>query len=341
MAEEKKEYEVEFEFPDEKEAKQQPPQETKAAEADEIEVIDDTPDEDKDPRTGKAREPLPKEIVDELEADELEDYSEKVKIRLKQMKKVWHDERRAKEAAYREQQEAIAFANKILEENKRLRSTLTEGEKSLIDTYKQAAELELTMAKQEYKQAYESGDTDKVVEAQQKLSNANYKLQQVANYVPTQAPLQQEQYAVNMQPVQDQQRQEPRLDPKTAEWQSKNPWWGTDPEMTALALGYHQKLERERGVQFVGTDEYWQMVDKTMRRRFPDYFGEEVKTSDGGGKPVQRTENKPATVVAPASRSTSSKRIVLKQSELSLAKKFGLTPEQYAKEKLRLENQNG
>jgi hypothetical protein len=334
----KKPYEVEFEFPDEKEAKGQ--QEAQAAEESEIEIVDDTPEEDKDPRTGKMREPLPQEIVEELEADELEEYSEKVKIRLKQMKKVWHDERRAKEAAYREQQEAIAFANKILEENKKLRSTLTDGEKTLVDTYKQAAELELTMAKQEYKEAYDSGDSDKLLEAQQKLNAANYKLQQVANYRPAQPPLQAEQYDVNMRQEQG-QKQEVRLDPKTAEWQSKNPWWGTDPEMTALALGYHQKLERERGVQFVGTDEYWQLVDNTMRRRFPDYFGEETKTTDGGGKPVQRTENKPATVVAPASRSRSSKRIQLTTRQVSLAKKFGLTPEQYARELHRLENQNG
>jgi len=329
-------YEVEFEFPDEKEVKQQAS--NSEEEDSEIEIVDDTPEEDKDPRTGKMRDPLPQEIVEELEADELEEYSEKVKVRLKQMKKVWHDERRAKEAAYREQQEAVAFANKILEENKRLRSTLTEGEKSLVDTYKQAAELELTMAKQEYKEAYDSGDSEKVLEAQQKLSSANYKLQQVANYRPAQTPLQTEQYDVNMR---QEPQQEIRVDPKTTEWQSKNPWWGTDPEMTALALGFHQKLERERGFQFVGTDEYWQLVDSTMRRRFPDYFGDEVKTSDGGGKPGQRTENKPANVVAPASRSRSSKRIQLTTRQVSLAKKFGLTPEQYARELHRLENQNG
>jgi hypothetical protein len=105
--------------------------------------------------------------------------------------------------------------------------------------------------------------------------------------------------------------------------------------MTALALGFHQKLERENGAQFVGTDEYWRRIDTTMRRRFPEYFGvseEETQTTNGGGKPVTRTESKPATVVAPASRSTSSKRIVLKQSQLNLAKKLGLTPEQYARE---------
>jgi hypothetical protein len=117
-------------------------------------------------------------------------------------------------------------------------------------------------------------------------------------------------------------------------WQERNTWWGTDPEMTASALGLHQKLERERGPQFVGSDEYWTTVDKTMRRRFPEYFGEEVETAPSKGG---RGEAKPANVVAPASRSTSAKKIVLKQSQIAIAKKLGLTPEQYARELMKME----
>ena len=329
MAEQQKE---DFEFEVEGEEKQEsaaPQQETKEAKGKpevNIEVEDDTPEED------RGREPLPKEIVQELEADELEDYSEKVKIRLKQMKKVWHDERREKERALREQQEAVELARKIMEENKRLKTTLTEGEKTLIDTYKTAAELEMEMATRAYKEAYEAGDSERVVEAQKKLNDANYKLQQVKSYRPT---LQSAEVAVQSE---KEQVEVPRPDPKTVAWQERNGWFGQDPEMTALALGLHQKLERQYGKQYIGTDEYWGTVDKTMRQRFPDYFGEpEVKTSDGGGKPVQRNE-KPATVVAPASRSTSSKKIVLKQSQIALAKKLGLTPEQYAREFAKLEN---
>jgi hypothetical protein len=278
-------------------------------------------------------------MVDELDADELEEYSEKVKIRLKQMKKVYHDERRAKEAALREQQQAIEMARKIMDENKRLKGKLSEGEKSFIDTAKSAAELEMEMAKRAYKEAYEAGDADRVVEAQAKLNEVGYKLQRVKDYKPSlQEP------EIEVQSEQD-VPQAPRLDARTMAWQEKNSWWGTDPEMTALALGFHQKLERERGAAYVGTDDYWKQVDETMRKRFPDYeWGDDepIKTTNGGGKPVARTETKPAaTVVAPASRSTSSKRIVLKQSELALAKKLNLTPEQYAKEKMRLENQNG
>jgi len=285
-----------------------------------IEIEDDTPVQD------RGREPMPAEIVKELEEDELEEYSERVQNKLSQMKKVWHDERRAKEAALREQQEAISIAQRMMEENKRLKSTLSKGEQTYIDTAKNAAELELENAKRSYKDAYDAGDSDQILAAQEKLNEAAYKIQRLKEYRPS---LQETEVRVESQPAQ----QPPRLDPKTAAWQERNPWWGSDEEMTALALGFHQKLEKQFGRQYVGTDEYWQKVDDTMRRRFPDYdWGEESKTTNGNGKPVSRTETKPATVVAPASRSTSSKKIVLRQSQIALAKRLGLTPEQYARE---------
>jgi len=281
----------------------------------ELEIEDDTPEQD------RGRQPLPKEMVQELEEDELEDYSEKVKTRLKQMKKVWHDERREKEQALREQQEAINLAQKLVEENKNLKGRLTEGEKSLITTATNAAELEMEMAKRAYKEAYDSADTDKMVDAQEKLNNASYRLQRLKGYRP---PLQQENNSVQTQQAQVQQP--PRLDPKTEDWRKQNTWFGQDEEMTAAALGLHQKLEKQYGAQYIGTDEYWKTVDKTIRKRFSDYFGDDDEAVEA--KP-QRTA---ATVVAPASRSTAPKKVVLKQSQIALAKKLGLTPEQYAKE---------
>jgi len=291
----------------------------------ELEIEDDTPEED------QGKEPMPKELVDELEQDELEDYSEKVKTRLKQMKKVWHDERRAKEAADRERQQAIDFAQKILEENKRLKNTVSQGEKTLISTAMTAAELELQQVRKVYKEAYDSGDSDQILDAQEKLTEVTSKLQELKKFKPS---LQEEETDVN---IPTQQVPVARPDPKASSWQERNSWFGQDPEMTSAALGLHQKLV-DSGMNPT-SDEYYQRIDTTMRRRFPEYFGDE--TSDGGGKPVQRNETKPATVVAPASRSTSSKKIVLTKSELSLAKRFNLTPEQYAKEKMRLEKANG
>ena len=277
----------------------------------ELEIEDDTPEQDRN------RQPLPKEMVQELEEDELEDYSEKVKTRLKQMKKVWHDERREKESALREQQEAVSLAQNLVEENKKLKSRLSEGEKSLIMTATREAELDAQMAERAYKEAYDSGDSDQILEAQKKLNTTSNRLERLKGYKPS---LQASENSVQNQPT---QAAAPRLDPKTDNWRKQNTWFGQDEEMTATALGLHQKLEKQYGGQYIGTDEYWNTVNKTMQRRFPEYFGDEEPE-----KP-QRTA---ATVVASASRSTAPKKIVLKQSQLALAKKLGLTPEQYARE---------
>jgi hypothetical protein len=277
----------------------------------ELEIEDDTPEQDRN------RQPLPKEMVQDLEEDELEEYSEKVKTRLKQMKKVWHDERREKEAALREQQEAVSLAHNLVEENKKLKTRLTEGEKSLIMTATREAELDTQMAERAYKEAYDSGDSDQILEAQKKLNTTSNRLERLKGYKPS---LQASENSVQNQPT---QAAAPRLDPKTDNWRKQNTWFGQDEEMTATALGLHQKLEKQYGGQYIGTDEYWNTVNKTMQKRFPEYFGDEEPE-----KP-QRTA---ATVVASASRSTAPKKIVLKQSQLALARKLGLTPEQYARE---------
>ena len=292
------------------------------AEKPDLEIEDDTPEED------RGREPLPKEIVEELEKDELEDYSEKVKIRLKQMKRVWHDERREKEKAFREQQEAIRAAQQLLEENKRLKSTLSQGEKVYLESVKSATEYELAAARRAYKEAYEAGDTDKIVEAQEQLANANYKLQKLNDFRP---PLQDVETEVQ---IPQQAVEAPKPDARAIAWQERNQWYGTDDEMTAAALGLHQKLVKQYGGNYTTTDEYWQTIDTTMRRRFPEYFGEDKSAS--AAKPAAR-ETKPATVVAPASRSTSAKKVVLSKTQVAVAKRLGITPEQYARELVKAE----
>jgi len=289
-----------------------------------IEVEDDTPEQD------RGRAPMPKEIVDELEADELEEYSEKVKLRLKQMKKVWHDERREKERAFREQQEALSAAQRLYEENRRLKSTLSDGENHLLTSYKQQAEYELKEAERAYHDAYEAGDADRITAAQRKLTSATIKADNLNNYRPTlQAPETEVQIPQGQANIQQPDR-------TTMAWQERNQWYGTDPEMTASALGLHQKLVNERGPQFVGSDEYWATVDKTIRRRFPDYFGGD-EVANGDSRAVTR-EPRAASVVAPASRSRSPKKIRLSTTQLAVAKKFGLTPEQYAREVMKMEN---
>lgn len=314
---------VEFEFPDEKEAKAGGKVEAKQEAEFDLEIEDDTPPEDRN------REPLPKELVQELEQDELEDYSEKVKTRLKQMKKVWHDERREKDQALRERQAAEDLAKRIIEENRTLKSRLSQGERTYLETYQTAAEMELDTAKRLYREAYDAGDTDKLIEAQEKIANANYKLQKAREYVPS---LQHEENVVQPQP----EVQVPPPDPRAVAWQERNTWFGKDEEMTSLALGLHQKLVKQYGASYPSTDEYWQKVDSTMRQRFPDYFQDSTQPD----KPASRTD-KPSTVVAPATRSTGSKKIVLKKSQLDTIKRLGITPEQYAREIMKMEANNG
>jgi hypothetical protein len=303
----------EFKFPDEVEVSKGGEVEDKF----EIEIEDDTPEQD------RGREPMPKEVVEELEQDELEEYSDKVKVRLKQMKKVWHDERRAKEAAYREQQEAVDFARKVAEENKRLRAQYNSGEQQFVATAQHSATLELNAAKKAYKDAYDSGDSDALVEAQETLNNASFRLNQLKNYRPP--ALQEEENE-----VQQHQERQPvnQPDRRAMAWQERNAWFGQDEEMTAAALGLHEKLKRNGVV--VGSDDYYATLDKTMRRRFSENFED--------SEPETRTpRTKSGTVVASAARSTSPNKVRLKASQIQLAKKLGLTPEQYAREAIKLE----
>jgi hypothetical protein len=313
-----------FKFPDEME-NTTPEADVKEASY-EIEVEDDTPPEDRN------KTPMPKPLVEELEKDELEDYDDKVKTRLKQMRKVWHDERREKESAVREQQEAINLAQRLLEENKRIKEILTTGEKEYITTAQNAAGMELEMAKRAYKEAYEAGDSDKLLDAQQAMQEANLKVIQAKNFkLPS---LQEVEVPVQQAPV---QYQAPIPDTRAVAWQERNTWFGPNRGMTAYALGVHDEL-REEGVE-LGSDEYYRALDRTMRKRFPEAFQTSV-VGDDEQKP-QGARSKPTTVVAPAVRSTASNKVKLKQSQINLAKKLGLTPQQYVEAQLKLEAQNG
>ena len=315
---------VEFEFPDEAEEKEVPQE--AAAEEPDFEIEDDTPDED------RGREPLPQEVVKELEADELTDYSERVRTRMSQLKKVWHDERRAKEAAAREREEAIRAAQQMYEENRRLKANLQQGEEQLVEKYKEATEREIELAKREYREAYDSGDTDKVLAAQERLTKAQLIYQQVENYRPQYTQQKALQEESNNVYTEAQRPQVPKPDHKATAWQERNTWFGTDEEMTSLALGLHEKLVKS-GVD-PRSDDYYNRIDETMRRRFPEYFGGTQEQA----KPAPRA--KAATVVAPATRSTAPKKIVLTKTQVNLAKKLGITPEAYARELIK-ESRNG
>jgi hypothetical protein len=307
----------EYKFPDE-----QDPQDV------EIEIEDDTPEED------RGKTPSDPKFVEELDKDELDEYSAAAKQKIAAFKKVYHDERRAKEAADREREEAVAVAQKLFEENKALKGRVTSTEGFALNSIKSNAQASLEKAKRDYREAYESGDTDRIIEAQEAMTEAKMAIANAerAEQNFKAQPVQEEEFVVQT----PQRPKQPPRDLKFEKWRERNSWLDTDPEMRALAMGTHERLVAEHGAGYATTDEYYRRIDATMRKRFPEKFEESEGTEvEVDSKPPART--KPSMVVAPASRSTASKKLKLKPSQFDLARKLGITPEQYAKEVLKLE----
>jgi hypothetical protein len=273
-----------------------------------IEVVDDTPKAD---RGRKASEP-PAEITDE----ELEEYSDKVKNRIKHFSKGYHDERRAKETALRERQELEKLTRQLVEENNNLKTTTTKNQTVMLDQAKKAAERELQEAKAAYKVAYESGEADAVVEANESITTAKIKADRLNNFkLPTlqikETPVQTRETATTPAPV---------VDAKATDWAKTNTWFGTDDEMTSYVLGLHSKLVKS-GVD-PQSDEYYETIDSRMRTVFSENFEDAEETE----KPRRQSN-----VVAPATRSTSPKKVRLTQTQVTLAKRLGVPLELYAK----------
>ena len=282
----------------------------------EIEVEDDTPPED---RGRKPSEP-PQDVTDE----ELENYSEKVKSRIKHFSKGYHDERRAKETALREREALEAYAKQLVEENQRLTGTVSKNQNAMLEQAKKAVATELEAAKRQYKDAYESGDSNAIVEAQDAIATARIRADKVANFKP--APLQTTETPVKVpqQPIETQAVS----DERAVSWADENPWFGSDDEMTAFALGLDSKLKK--GGVDPQSDEYYEKINSRMRQVFPDQFDDGIEDEPAS------TQRKSSNVVAPATRSTGPKKIRLTQSQIAIAKKLGVPLETYAKQAAEL-----
>ena len=302
-----------FKFPDEKPAKAEEEKLEVSVESDvEVEVVDDTPEADRN------RPPM-KEAPADVTDEELASYSENAKKRIQHFSKGYHEERRAKEAALREREEALRLAQSVIEENKKLQSNLGQGQQALLEQAKKVVAQEVEQAKRQYKEAYESGDSDKLVDAQEALTSAKIKAERVNNFKPA---LQKPKPVVQPDP----EPVVPQVDPKVNAWREANPWFGDNKRMTAMALTIHQELV-DSGVD-TRSDEYFGRINAEMRQVFPDAFPSE--------KPVKK-----ASVVAPATRNTAPRKIVLTRTQETLAKRLGLTNEQYARavaEEMRKQN---
>jgi hypothetical protein len=290
----------------------------------EVEVVDDTPIQD------RGRKPLDREVEDPTD-DEIENYSDKVKGRIKELTHARHDERRAKEATMREKQELERLAQQLINENKQLKQYVSTGSEQYGNMAKSAAEAELEKARRQYKDAQEAFDTDAIIAAQEALTDAKWRLEQAKSFRPP--PLQTEEYDVQTRQSAPEQAQP---DEKTLRWQAKNQWFGSNgfEEVTSYALGLHQKLVNN-GVD-PRSDDYFEQIDARVKSKFPEVFGGAEDKPRSGDSP-----RRPAAVAAPATRSSGAKKVQLTQTQVALAKKFGLTPQQYAAQVAKLESQNG
>jgi hypothetical protein len=263
--------------------------------------------------------------VEDPTDEEIESYTRGAQDRIKELTHARHDERRAKEALLREKQELERLAQHYVDENNKLKQYVNNGTEQYGAMAKTAAEAEMDKARREYKVAQEAFDTDAIIAAQEALFDAKAKLQQAQNFRP--APLQAEESAV--QPRQ-QQTQSVQPDEKTLRWQAKNQWFGSDgfEEVSSFALGLHQKLV-SNGVD-PRSDEYFEQIDARVKSTFPEIFGGTSEKS-----------RRPSSVVAPATRSTGTRKVQLTPSQAALIKKYNLDPKKYVAEVLKLEKQNG
>jgi hypothetical protein len=289
----------------------------------EVEIVDDTPERD------RGRKPLDRDVADPTD-EEIESYSDNVKKRIKDLTHARHDERRAKESLLREKQELERLAQHMMAENNRLKQTVNTGTEQYVASVKQIADSEVEKAKRALKEANESFDTEAITAAQEALMDAKMRSEAAKNFRHT--PLQ-----VDEPVVQTYQQQDaaPQVDEKTLRWQAKNQWFGATgfEEHTSFALGLHQKLVNS-GLD-PRSDEYFERIDARMKSTFPDVFGNEDRPKTGDGS------RRPASVVAPATRSTGARKVQLTPTQVALAKKYGLTPQQYAAEVAKLEKSNG
>jgi len=301
-----------YEFPDEIEEKQAARATEKPAESDdfEVEIVDDTPTQD------RGRKPLDREVSDPSD-DEMDNYTEGVKKRIKELTHARHDERRAKENLLREKQELERIAQHMMEENKKLKQYVNTGSEQYAVSVKHIAENALDDAKRQYKAAYESGDSDALVAAQEAMTEAKMRSEAAKNFRHT--PLQVETDEVQIPHASP---RTPQVDDKTLRWQARNQWFGAQghEEMTSFSLGLHQKLVNS-GID-PRSEDYFERIDSRMKSTFPEFFGNDDRPKSGDGS------KKPSTVVAPAARSSGAKKIQLSPRQIALAPKYGLTPKQ-------------
>ena len=300
--------------------------ENEVEETTEIEVeVEETPVEEKQEVETKVEEkveePEPEpEAKAENSDEEIDKYSAGVQKRIDQLTKKYRDEEKAREEALQLREEAVKYAEKVKDENEKLRKSLEDNEDVLINQAKSRVEAQLAQANANYKAAYEAGDSDKLLEAQSELTRLQNEQYRISNYVP---PKRDNAEPVPTEAPKQETQPEPAKPPQRAlDWADKNTWFMKDKRMTGFAYGVHEELVA-KGVE-PNSEEYYNEIDTAMRSVFPDKF---EAVAEESAPPQPQAGN----VVAPPSRTSKKPRKVkLTPTAAALAKRLGLTNEQYA-----------
>ena len=258
-------------------------------------------------------------VAAQPEETELDSYSKGVQSRIKKLTEKYRQEERDKS-------EAVRVSTQLLEENKKLKSRVQALDTGYLSEYGSRIESQTDAAKRVYKEAYEAGDTDKMLEAQQALSNIAIETQRY-NTAKARADQQarvqvQQQEQAAQQPVQ-QPVQQQKADPRAQDWATKNEWFGQDKIMTAAAFALHSQLTDDEGFD-PSSDEYYTEVDRRIRAEFPHKF--QTAKKSGGGSQVASAGNSASRSTKPGRRS-----VKLSHSQVAIAKKLGVPLEEYAK----------
>ena len=281
------------------------------------ELVIETPEENEAPEKQAVAESEPENASGD---EELDSYSKGVQNRIKKLTEKYRQEERDKA-------EALRISQQLMEENKKLKTRMQALDTGYLSEYGTRLQSQTDAAKRAYKEAYEAGDTDRMLEAQQALSNIavetqRYNTAKARAEQQAKVQVQRQEQPVQQQPVQQQQPQ-PQPDPRAQSWAEKNDWFGQDKVMTASAFAIHQQLVDEEGFD-PQSDEYYTEVDKRIRSEFPHKF--QTAKKSGGGSQVASAGNS-------ASRSNKQGRrsVKLTHSQVAIAKKLGVPLEEYAK----------
>lgn len=310
---------TEFKFPDETPGGI----ENEKQEELQIEIEDDTPVED------RGRAPLTKPVAEPTD-EELASYSEKVQKRIKELTHARHDDRRRAEALQRERDELERVARQALEQNSQIRKQYEKGATEHASLAKTAAKAEIDTIKAKLKAAHEAFDPEAISNATAELFAAQQRLHEAEKFTP---PVAQEPET----DVPSRQFTAPSVKPdeKTLNWQAKNQWFGSPgyEEVTSFALGVHQRLVNS-GVD-PQSDTYFERLNARITEKFPEVTGNGGRESPSGTPQATR---RPGSVVAAVQRSSGPKTVKLTSTQVALAAKLGLTPQQYAAAVAKMEN---